>query len=450
MREHSPAGGRPLIRLALLGMLGVALAALVVVHSGTAFLGSRNPAMALAINADEPVALIAVAEAALEEALRATRKPVGGQAGPQPPAGPAEMLEFARALAPGTQAAKAIESAAKHALVAAPLDARPLRLLAYLADSVGDTTQKRKLLEAAVRRSKNEPLATYWLMLEALRQADEKALVQYADLMLSKHSTFDQLVVPLLALDAENPAGAPELQARLLRHPDWRGRFFRELTSSIKDARTPLNLLVMLKGTPFPPTAQEVGTYLEFAMNQRLYDIAYYAWLQFLPPEKLASIKIVNNGDFESEPGRGPFEWTIPSSSGSIVEIGTPLGEAGKALHVSFVGQGRVELQPVEQMLVLAPGRYTLSLRQKGELSGRRGVQWTVTCVDGQARIGELPMFLGSVSEWQPVEGQFVVPADGCRAQALRLGLAARTPSEQIVKGSAWFDDLNITRAASE
>ena len=65
-----------------------------------------------------------------------------------------------------------ILDAANRALRTAPLDSRALRILAQLADVSGDKDRKERLLAAIVSRTKHEPLAGYWLMLEALERKD--------------------------------------------------------------------------------------------------------------------------------------------------------------------------------------------------------------------------------------------------------------------------------------
>jgi hypothetical protein len=56
-------------------------------------------------------------------------------------------------------------------------------------------------------------------------------------------------------------------------------------------------------------------------------------------------------------------------------------------------------------------------------------------------------MVLGTTAQWKEMELAFTVPETECRAQQLGLALDARMPSEQLVSGSVWYDDLQIARA---
>jgi hypothetical protein len=96
-------------------------------------------------------------------------------------------------------------------------------------------------------------------------------------------------------------------------------------------------------------------------------------------------------------------------------------------------------------MLLLAPGAYHLKGQLKGELEGRRGLQWRVVCAAGQP-LGESEMFVGEAPDCKDFEFDFTVPDIDCRAQYLRLALAARSASEQLVSGTVWYDSLQLSR----
>jgi hypothetical protein len=82
-------------------------------------------------------------------------------------------------------------------------------------------------------------------------------------------------------------------------------------------------------------------------------------------------------------------------------------------------------------------------------LYARRGMQWRIACVNGPS-LGESQLFRGVASDWRTFEFAFTVPERGCTVQSVKLTLVARSPSEKLVSGSIWFDDLSISRRATE
>jgi len=80
-------------------------------------------------------------------------------------------------------------------------------------------------------------------------------------------------------------------------------------------------------------------------------------------------------------------------------------------------------------------------------LVGKRGLVWRVTCIDAPgAPLGESPMVVGASPKWKDIEFSFTVAEADCRAQQVRLELDARMPSELLVSGSIWYDELRIAR----
>ena len=168
----------------------------------------------------------------------------------------------------------------------------------------------------------------------------------------------------------------------LAENPPWRSRFFAYLPNGVSDARTPLELLLSIKGTKTPPSMDDLRSYLDFLVQRNFDELAYYAWLQFLPPEQLARVGRLFNGDFEMPLSGLPFDWRFKGGSGVTIEItDRPDYDGGKALLLEF-GPGRVELGGVSQIVLLPPGRYQLEGKYKSDLVSQRGLQWRVSCGD--------------------------------------------------------------------
>ncbi len=420
--EHSHAdsphaAARPkLAWTAFVLLLAPVLFWLIASRSFVAYLVPTAPETALALRSTDPAALVALADKSLEgdkdsssASLREAR----------------DRLEAA--------------------LEEFPINARALRLFGQLSEREHADAAAAKAMQAAARYSSQETIAVGWVMRNSFQNKDYVAAAHYADVLLRTQPQFLSFALPVLGKMAEDNAARKEVNKILAAGPAWRYEFFMGLGEVITDARTPLNLLVSLKDTPAPPKAAEVQAYLSFLFQHKLYKFAYFAWRQFLPSEQLANTGLLFNGNFEIAPSGAPFDWTLLPADGAIIEIAArPDAPDKSALLVEF-GQGRVNFRGVFQTVMLPPGEYRLIGSYKGNVVGLRGMQWSVLCVGGAA-IGESEMILGSFPEWRQFEFVFEVPPTGCVAQTVRLDLAARSSSEQLVSGTIWFDDLSIAR----
>jgi hypothetical protein len=333
---------------------------------------------------------------------------------------------------------------AEAALVAAPLNPTALRILGQLEDDAGNTVRAEALMERAVRLSNQETAALFWLLKRAYDTRDLSAAARHSNALLSTRPVA-QFVVPVLARIAEDPMGKSEVQRLLASNPRWRSAFFALLPQHLSDARMPLELLTGLKNTSVPATPTDYAPYLNFLLQNKFYDLAYYSWLQSLPAAQLSGAGLIFNGSFEETPSGAPFDWVLKSGSGVLAELTQGPDLVGRqGLFVQFQ-QGRVEFGGVNQIILLAPGPYKLTGKYRGELSGRRGLEWQVTCLNGAPEpIGHTAPFLGVARGWKDFAADFKVPSENCRAQSLKLVHTARSSSEQFITGSIWFDDLEI------
>jgi len=470
------------IRSVVLTALAGVVVWLVITKSFAAYLAREWPEGALSVQPLDPVALITLANAQLNNARdnRTTDeandpedvsqsktvrpknrvgawavlgKKAAREAQPSPKTDQTDERTAPpdRAPLPLTEAdRKEIRALAERALFNDPLNARALRILGQLAVDAGDEVNATQLMQAAADRSWSEPIAIYWLMLKAFEQEDYTTTLHYADGFLRKRPQLIAQAIPVLARIAENKrettVGA--LKTLLNSNPPWRSAFFAKLPGAIGDARTPLGLLLSANKSASPPTRGDLSGYLNFLIGRKFYELAYYTWLQFLPPEQLARAGFVINGSFEATPSGAPFDWVIAQgSSGVTTDIRLrPELNGEQALHLEF-GPGRANFRGISQLLMLAPGTYALQGQLKGEIIGRRGLQWSIACAGARgAPIGESEMFLGTARTWTDFLISFSVPDTDCRAQYLRLSLPARSQSERLVTGAIWYDEIKLTR----
>ncbi len=430
-----PAPASRYLRFFALVILGGLLLWLVITRSLVAWLAEKAPETALLLRSKAPIALTNLADAAIKAKLshhnKKTQQSPHDSDKTNPPL-------------PNDQQ---IRAWARQALREAPLNARAWRILGQLAEKNADMVQAEKFMQVAANMSLRETPAVYWLMLKAYQRQDHPLLLRYADALLRHRPQLTKYVTLMLASLAENPNGRAKLEALLAQNPPWRQRFFSALPAAVTNARTPLKLLLGLRTTQAPPTARELGAYLAFLQRQKLYNLAYYTWLQFLPAEQLARTGFLFNGSFEWPADRLPFNWTIHKGSGVTIDMAPrPDNPAKQALYVELSG-GRVHFPGIWQTVVLAPGHYQLTGRYQGTLTGPRGLRWRVHCLGGRhaTRLGETAMFIGETRIWKRFEITFKVPLKDCPAQRIGLILDARTASEKLVSGALWYDDLKLT-----
>jgi hypothetical protein len=457
----------PQLKLRTAVFIGCALllAWLVMSRSFAAYLADVAPRAALRLNSRQPEALTNLADRMLDDSggaggagdqASAPQKDAGTDTGDSANAGANAALANRAFSAFDLISQKhsidlpAVRAAAEAGLRNEPLNARALRLLGQVSDAAKNETDAAGFMQAAAKLSLHDNLTDSWLMLKSFAAKDYQSTVHYADVLLRTTPELSQYVVPILARIAEDKDSAGLIKTALAGDPPWRDQFFQMLPTSITDARTPLELLLALRTSANPPSPEDINRYLNFLVQHKLYELAYYTWLQFLPAEQLRNAGLLYNGGFEIAPTGSPFDWIMPEGSGVTVDIESrPDADSGHALLLDFQ-YGRVDYASVAQLIMLAPGRYHFTGRFKGELVGPRGLKWRVACAETRGdRLAEGPMINGRVPSWSDTGFDFTVPAQNCRAQYLSLDLDARMASESFVNGSMWFDDLQISRLAS-
>ncbi|HEY8071503.1 MAG TPA: hypothetical protein VIE47_06000 [Methylocystis sp.] len=406
----------PLAWMGFLALLAPALVWLIISRSLVAYLVQSEPETALSLNSSDPSALVALAE-----------KPILFDKNPS------------------TNSLNEARGRLEEALSEFPLNARALRLLGQTLARTGDDAKATKAMQTAARYSSQELIAVDWTMRSSFRERDYRSAANYADVLLRVQADLYEFAAPILGRMAEDEVGKKEIVKLLAADPPWRWRFFSGLGITVTNARAPLELLLSLKETDAPPRPDELQAYIGFLFQHKYYKFAYFVWRQFLPPDQLANTGLLFNGGFETKPTGVLFDWKLEQADGAFVDIAPrPDSPDKNALSVEF-GQGRVNFGGVWEMVILPPGAYRLTGSYEGNVTGPRGMQWSVLCLGGSA-IGESQMILGTFPEETRFDFDFKVPPTGCEVQTVRLDLAARSSSEQLVAGLIRFAGLSIKR----
>jgi hypothetical protein len=343
--------------------------------------------------------------------------------------------------------AASAEAAARQALRRTPLDPGAFALLGLAAAARDEPDRATALMQFAAARAPADLLTQGWLLHRRLLSEDMSGAILHADAMLRAQPAVLQQLLPALAAIAASDEGMPSLAEHLASEPPWRSRFLELLATETADPLAPFALFSALMEGSRPPSHAELRPYLKRLVEAGLYEQARLLWTQALPVERLAEIGYLANGGFSEEPTGFLFDWSLEPVAGAGAEIATvPDGDGNRALRIQFLDR-RVAYRHVRQLLMLMPGRYRLTGRVKAEdLRNERGLHWTLSCADQpDTRLGASERVSGT-TRWQRFDVAFEVPASGCRAQWLRLELAARIASERHVAGAIWYDDLAVSR----
>ncbi|MBJ7532844.1 hypothetical protein JDN40_01765 [Rhodomicrobium vannielii ATCC 17100] len=431
---------------------GLILVWLVVSKSLPYVLATSAPDTALALNPNNPVALVAKAEDIREQLLVLTGGAGSGESqGDTASKGDTiahlPEAEDAGIQEPGSERdalRRKIGRLAVRALANDPLNAKAYRLLAETTD---DPDLVRILMREAVKRSRHETVAQFWLLNDSAYQKDFGSALDHADILLRTRPDLSPYVFAYLTAIAEDPAGFSLIVQELAKGPGWRPAFFVALPRSARQTDTHLKLMTALRGSAQPIGNSEIAPYLNALIAKNLIDAAYNAWLQFLPKDELDTLGLLTHANFERDPSGLAFDWQIGRGVNAISEF-VPVGPEGeRALHVAF-GTGRVKFPEVRQTVLLPPGRYRLEGKLRGWITANRGLRWQLTCASGSRRVlGETDMLIGRSQQWRIFALEADVPqTEECRGQILRFFHDSRSASEELISGEAWVAGLRLER----
>jgi hypothetical protein len=212
---------------------------------------------------------------------------------------------------------------------------------------------------------------------------------------------------PALAAYAAAPGTLGQVRSIITAYPELEPWLLTELAKEPRNAD-----LVMRLATPRPATGAPVEWQQRLfghLIEQGEYAKAHALW------QRISGLKAVEPGlfnpGFGDSPAPPPFNWEYPRITGGVVE------PRSGGLQILYFGRDNLLL--AQQVLVLRPGPYRLSMALSGELDKARSIRWTLSCIGGGPQLVDLP--LGASGERASKSATFTVPAQACGAQRLEL-----------------------------
>jgi hypothetical protein len=417
MIERRSGSGALKLGLRIFGLIAcLGLGWLIVANTMADTQARTDPETALAWRSATPAAMVALAEESL----------VGGENGSADP--------------------DAAERLAERTLYVNPLEERAWRALGLAAALRGDEERAATMMELAGARSRRDAPVQIWLFNRNLARENYEAALANADALLRSRPDLSSELAPFLVWFANEPETRRFLIGHLVTDPPWRSWFLGELSDRMGEPAIVFDVYSALLQEGHPATDAELLPFLRRLLAKEQFELAHLVWLRFLDDEERSDLRYAYNGDFEAPITGLPFDWSISQIRGATAGVVDLSPERDHVLRVEFANS-RIPFDHVAKLMPLPQGRYRLTGEEKAtDLQNERGMVWRVSCAEGEKAILAETELLAGTTPWRDFAVEFAVPPSGCRAQWLRLVLAARTALEQQVGGEVFYDNVRIER----
>ncbi len=339
--------------------------------------------------------------------------------------------------------ASEISGLSRKALATSPLAVTALRNLGLMAETRQDLGAADRFMTLAGKMSKRDALSQAWLFDRRFRQGRLNEAIEAADTALRQSETVWEVLMGELIKLVDEPRARERIAVTLAARPYWRSVFMEKLGSSQTSAASVYALLARVKALNGAPMTSELRSYFARVRDSTNPQEVWTQWLALRP--QAGAVANIRDGDFSGYDGPPPFVWTYYPNDSAIAEIGTPMAGKNKALYLAYNSGGLVNF--ANQMLMLPPGHYRLSLRANGD-DDIKPDQFQASIRCGGLNANRIIGVLGlqpRVDEWKTYVLDFDVPGD-CPAQQLwfsGLALLPRNPS------AIWIDDLSVAARPS-
>ncbi|HST45118.1 MAG TPA: hypothetical protein VLK29_07830 [Luteimonas sp.] len=357
------------------------------------------------------------------------------------PSGATIGLQTARtALAAGDHAAAIAH--ARAVLAEEPLRGAAFAVLAEAMAGQGSDAEVLARYRIAVRRAPRDVHVRTWLATRFLKAGDYGQALVHLDALLTLSAASHDVLLPMLAQLAQDPGFAKALAIHLGEHPRWRTRILRAVARDTGARGDHLFAALRRHGGL---TADEEARWMDGMLKSGRWGSAYARWASGLAAA--GTVPLLHNGGFEQRPSSSGFDWHVRRVKGVVFRHGGT--EAAGGARLTFLGRAVADTG-LGHPLLLAPGRYRLSVRAKApDLRSDQGLDWRVVCADGRTEAGRGAR-IERASGWVVVQMDFAIPAAGCEGQWLRLVNPAPAGMAQVVRGELHLQQVAIARLGAE
>lgn len=346
-----------------------------------------------------------------------------------------------RQLAQGDFAAA--QASARRLLAHEPLQGAGFRVLAEAADRQGRRDEAFRLYRIAERRAPRDLATRAWLTQRYLEQGDYRQALAQIDRILRMAPGRAGSIHPVLVQLAQDPKFADALAHALRQDPPWRAGLLAALRDPKRGNPVATARVMQALQEQGGLSQQEYAGWLDSLIAQGRWGEAYARWAGSVAKPG-GRLPLVYNGDFASAPSDAGFDWRRRRVPGVLLQFERVAGSTGQAAYFRFLDR-RVPSAGLEQPLMLAAGRYRLSLRMRAQaLRSAMGLQWTIACAGPAGVVARTEPIDGTFA-WRESATDFTIPASGCPGQWLRLVNPVPAGAAQRVVGELWADAITIT-----
>lgn len=351
---------------------------------------TRAPSLALAIDGDDPVALVRNAQLRIN-------------AGDIPPGG--------------------IVAAVRESVRGLPINGPAFRLYGLSSAASADLPGVRAQMALSDRMERRDLGAQLWLIEDAVERNDVAAALGHYDKALRIRESSRALLYPVLTEAMRSPLIRERFVPYMQDPPPWLESFLRYAVSNSEDPVAIAELARAAGGFPEGPAFATRDTELLrqlVAADEYEAAIAHYRRIRGSDTEVLTSLALTESGtSSESAPvSWQPFEiegiepYVLAARDGDGVEIEADL-EAG------YKGPF------ARKLLALPPGGYAIEVDLRAEDSSRGdAVRWTISCA-GAGSSEPLVSLESEMAEEFRMAGRMTVP-EGCPVQSVRIDADTR------------------------